>query len=224
MEKMLSVYGFSREWVEWVMDLVTTTLFSILLNVSMTKPLKPSRGITQGDPMSHFLFILMAEGVSKLIQTHAIGGEIRGLSLHEGMEKQTHQQFMDDTILMEHTSFQESCAFKKSLTLFAKSYGLAINAKKYQVFFLNMAPIIQRNIVKILGFYGGSFPFKYLGVPLGLGAIKSASWQDLMDRLKGRLSSWIIQPLNLPCRLVLVKEVLQAMLVYLFFCLLQNLS
>ena len=152
MEKMLSAYGFSREWVEWVMDLVTTPFFSILLNVSPTKPFKPSRGITQGDPMSHFLFILMVEGMSKLIQTHAIGGEIRGLSLHEGMEKQTHQQFMDDTILMGHPSVQEACAFKKSLTLFAKAYGLAINSKKYQVFFLNMAPIIQRNIVKILGF------------------------------------------------------------------------
>ena len=29
MEKMLSAYGFSREWVEWVMDLVTTPFFSI---------------------------------------------------------------------------------------------------------------------------------------------------------------------------------------------------
>ena len=199
------------------MDLVTTPFFSILLNVSPTKPFNPSRGIMQGDPMSHFLFILTAEGMGKLIQTHAIGGEIRGLSLHEGMEKQTHQQFKDDMILMEHSSVQEVCAFKKSLTLFEKSYELAINANKYQVFFLNMAPIIQRNIVIILGFYGGSFPSKYLGFPLGLRAIKSASWQDLMDRLKGRLSSWILQPLNLPCRLVLVKEVLQSMLVYLLF-------
>ena len=131
MEKILSVYGFSREWVEWVMDLVTTPFFSILLNVSSTKPFKPSWGITQGDPMSHFLFILMVDGMSKLIQTHAIGGEIRGLSLHEGMEKQTHWQFMDDTMLMGHSSIQEARYFKKSLTLFAKASGIEVNAKKF---------------------------------------------------------------------------------------------
>ena len=148
-----------------------------------------------------------------------------GLTLHEDMEKQTHQQFVDDTMLMGHPLVQEASAFKKSLTLFAKPYRLAVNAEKSQVFFLNMAPILQRNIVRILGFYRGSFRSKYLGVPLGLGVIKSASWQDLMDRLKGRLLSWILQPINLPFRLVLVKEVLQAMLVYLFFvCLPQNLS
>ena len=36
MEKMLGAFGFSRALVEWVMGLVTTTFFNILLNGSST--------------------------------------------------------------------------------------------------------------------------------------------------------------------------------------------
>ena len=36
MEKMLEAYGFSQGWVEWVMGLVTTPFFNILLNGSLT--------------------------------------------------------------------------------------------------------------------------------------------------------------------------------------------
>ena len=156
------------------------------------------------------------------MQTHQNSNEvrgIRGLSLHEGMEKQTHQQFMDDTMLMGHPSVQEARAFKRSLTLFSKASGLAVNAAKYQVFFLNTTPITQTNIVRIWGFTKGSVPSKFLRVPLGKGIIRNTSWQDLIDRIKGKLSSWVLKPLNLPSRLVLVKSVLQAMSVYLFFVL-----
>ena len=60
MDKMLEAFGFGPEWVEWVMSLVTTPFFNILLNGSPTKVFQPSLGIRQGDPMYQFLFILMA--------------------------------------------------------------------------------------------------------------------------------------------------------------------
>ena len=36
MEKMLEAYGFFQGWIEWVMNLVTTPFFSILLNGTPT--------------------------------------------------------------------------------------------------------------------------------------------------------------------------------------------
>ena len=78
---------------------------------------------------------------------------------------------------------------------------------------------MQRNIIRILGFNKGSFPSKYLGVPLGKGTIKKYSWKDLIDRIRGRLSRWVLKPLNFPSHLVLVKSVLQAMPLHLFFVL-----
>ena len=122
------------------MGLVTTPFFNIILNGSPTNTFQPSRGIRQGDPLSPFLFILMAEGLSRLIVSQVVRGEIRGLKVHDGMRSQTHQQFVDNTMLMGNPSFQESQSFKNSLNLFAKASCLAVNPNKSQVPFVNTTP------------------------------------------------------------------------------------
>jgi hypothetical protein len=43
--------------------------FSLLVNGAPAKPFYPSRGIRQGDSLSHFMFILMMEGISRIIKT-----------------------------------------------------------------------------------------------------------------------------------------------------------
>ena len=136
------------------------------------------------------------------------------------MDPQTHQQFVDDTMLMGHPLVQEVQSFKKSLTLFAKASSLALNLNKSQVFFLNTTPATQSDIIRILGFSRGTMPSKYLGIPLGVGKLKKTSWQELLDKMKQRLSSWGLRPLNLPSRLILVKTIMQAMPIYLFSILL----
>ena len=83
---------------------------------------------------------------------------------------------MDDTMLMGYPSFKEAQSFKKSLNLFAKASGLAVNPNKSQVLFMNTAPIVQGDIVRILGFSLGVMPSKYLGVPLGVRELKKVSW------------------------------------------------
>ena len=85
-DKMLDAFCFSPQWVKCVMGLETTPFFNILLNSSPTKVFQPSRGIRQGDPLYPFLFILMAEGLSHLIQFQAGNGELRGLKVHDGID------------------------------------------------------------------------------------------------------------------------------------------
>ena len=119
-------------------------------------------------------------------------------------------------MLMGHPLVQEARSFKYCLNLFAKASGLAVNQAKSQVFFLNTAPASQRNILHILGFSKGSFPSKYLGIPLGPCKLKRTSWLELLDQMKQKLTNWTLRPLNLPNRLVLIKSVLQAMPIYLF--------
>jgi len=215
MRGILGAFGFDRSWIRWVMNLISSPFYSILLNGSPTKILQASRGIRQGDPLSPFLFI-MAEGLNRLLRHQAETGSLRGLQLHEGLDKQVIQQFVDDTMLMGHPSIQEARVVKSCLQLFGKASGLEVNPLKSQVFFFNTPVITQRNILRILGYPKGSFPSKYLGVPLVEGAVKKVSWQDLVDRIRRRLASWTLRPLNLPSRLLLIKHVLQAMPVYLF--------
>eukprot|EP00253_Pinus_taeda_P001965 PITA_01965 len=75
---ILRAYGFYQNWIRWVMALVTTTSFSILLNGAPTRTLTPSRGLRLGDPLSSFLFVLMMEGLGRAIKMANVEGRIQG--------------------------------------------------------------------------------------------------------------------------------------------------
>jgi len=81
------------------MALVTSTSFSILLNGTPSRTFTPSRGLRQGDPLSPFLFILMMEGLGRVIKMANAEGKIQGIKLTTDGEANTHQQFVDDTML-----------------------------------------------------------------------------------------------------------------------------
>lgn len=72
------------------MALVTTASCSILLNGSPSKTFKPSRGLTQGDPLSPFLFILMMEGLGRVIKATKKERRIQGLRHTQGGDMVSH--------------------------------------------------------------------------------------------------------------------------------------
>ena len=44
--------GFSRKWISWIMLCVSTVSYSVNFNGQQVGPIKPWRGLRQGDPMS----------------------------------------------------------------------------------------------------------------------------------------------------------------------------
>ena len=99
--KMLEAFGFTQNWVNWIMQLISSAFFSILVNGVPSGIIKPSRGIRQGDPLSPFLFIIMAEGLGRSISVLRDSNSIRGLRGTTGGNRHTHHKFVDDTMLMD---------------------------------------------------------------------------------------------------------------------------
>ena len=60
---------------------------------------------------------------------------IRGLRETIGGEKQTRQQFVDDTMLMGHPSIEEDGSFKPFLEIFGRAFVLEVSAKNHKIFF-----------------------------------------------------------------------------------------
>eukprot|EP00253_Pinus_taeda_P011590 PITA_11590 len=215
MEKILLAFGFNNSWVHWIMSLLTSSFFSVLINGIPSETFHPSRGIRQGDPLSPFLFIIAAKGLGRSIkhaqQTHCL----KGLAVHN-TPAATHQQFVDDTMLYGHPSIQEARQLKSLLVDFSEASGATINQSKSQIFFFHTPSAIQSAILRILKFSSAKLPSTYLGDPLIASILKHSAWKSLLEKLEARLSSWTHRSLNMASRLVLIKAILQAMPLYLF--------
>lgn len=60
--------GFSYRWVDWILMCVETEDYSVIVNKDMVGPIIPVRGLSQGDPLLPYLFILCAKELSALIR------------------------------------------------------------------------------------------------------------------------------------------------------------
>ena len=65
---VIRAYGFDHNWIRWVMALVSTASFSILLNGNPSRTFIPFRVLRQGDPLSPFFFVLIMEGLGRAIK------------------------------------------------------------------------------------------------------------------------------------------------------------
>eukprot|EP00253_Pinus_taeda_P005332 PITA_05332 len=52
MKKILLAFGFNSAWVRWIMSLLTSSFFSVLINGIPSETFRRSRGIRQGDLLS----------------------------------------------------------------------------------------------------------------------------------------------------------------------------
>ena len=65
--KMMIKLGFNERWVALAMETVIIASYSILLNGEPKGFIKPTRGIKQDDPLSLYLFLMYAEGLSAML-------------------------------------------------------------------------------------------------------------------------------------------------------------
>ena len=70
-EKVMERMGFHERWIALVMHCISTISYSILMNGVAYGSIIPTRGLHQGDPLSLYLFLLCADGLSSLINNAA---------------------------------------------------------------------------------------------------------------------------------------------------------
>ena len=98
-EKMMDKLGFPANYVQLVMKCISSATFSVLVNGQPTRCFRPSRGLRQGDPLSPFLFVLCAEGLSTLIRDAERKKLIHGAKIGRRVAPISHLFFADDSLL-----------------------------------------------------------------------------------------------------------------------------
>ena len=217
--KTLEAFGFSRQWVNLIFKCISTTRISVLVNGSPEGFFEVSRGLRQGDPLSPFLFIIMAEAFGRAISNASRNKEIRGVTVTQNVPNITHQQYADDTILPGESSWKEALNYKSIIDNYMNASGQKVNVAKSEIFFLNTEEKLENQICSIMGYKKGSFPCKYLGIDLEKCSKSSKVWHNTLNKLEAKIGNWKDKWLTKAGKSVKIRSVLSAVPTYPLSCL-----
>lgn len=97
-------------------------------------PIIPGRGLLQGDPLSPYLFILCAEGLSSLILDAEERNAVFGVSICRGAPSVSHMMFADDCFLFFQTDETQAQIMKNILVTYEAASGQAISIPKSKIY------------------------------------------------------------------------------------------
>ena len=98
-------------------------------------------------------------------------------------------QYADDTVLFLKDDFDQAKNLKVVLGTFEKLSGLKINFHKSELFCLGEAKGKTDAYIQIFECKEGSFPFKYLGIPMNHHKLANNDWKHIEEMFQKRLSS-----------------------------------
>ncbi|GJS66832.1 metallophosphoesterase 1-like protein isoform X1 [Tanacetum coccineum] len=102
LKKILIQYGFHERMIRWIMTCVTSAAFSVCVNGERYRYFKSGRGLRQGDPMSPYLFTLVMEVLTLMVQRRV--SRSHQFKFHWGCKdiKLTQLCFGDDLLMLSN--------------------------------------------------------------------------------------------------------------------------
>jgi hypothetical protein len=126
LQMMLIQFGLKREVTQWIMGCVSSANFALLVNGAPIDFFKIHRGLRQGYPLSPLLFLLVVEGLSRLLKKAFTYGKFKGIKFAKGVII-SHMLFVDDVLILGVGIVEECLVLKGLLTSFFQASGMEIN-------------------------------------------------------------------------------------------------
>ncbi|XP_042969143.1 uncharacterized protein LOC122301839 [Carya illinoinensis] len=213
--KVMAKMGFNRRWIFLTMQCVTTVSYSTLINGKPQGNFSPLRGIRQGDPLSPYLFILVAEVLSSLLNHAETTKLIQGFPICRGRLSINHLLFADDSLLFCRANAREWASIQVILNLYEEASGQKLNKSKTSIYFSPNTRPATREYILSLAQTRASFCYeRYLGLPNLIGRSKYAAFKGILDRVRGKVSNWKNKFLSQAGKDILLKAVVQALPTY----------
>lgn len=208
--------GFHENWVKLIMMCVCSVKYTITHGKHEMGPIYPSRGIRQGDPLSPYLFILCAEGLSALIKRYEGLGWLHGVRVARNAPTISHMLFADDSYIFCKASGGETSKLMELLAKFERASEQKVNYTKSSVFFSPNNSYERRGeLCSLMGMMEADENNKYQGLPNCIGRKKATTFGYLKDRVRQKLQSWEGRMLSKVGKEILIKTVAQSLPSYL---------
>ncbi|KAL2531794.1 Uncharacterized protein Adt_05145 [Abeliophyllum distichum] len=172
-------------------------------------------GLRQGDPISPSLFILAADYFSRILTRQY--QQIASMAYrHGGDALISHLCFADDMIIFANGQKQSIRRVLHCIEHYERASGQLVNRDKSGIILPKRATIQQiHRLEHLTGFRHQQQSVTYLGVPLFKGHRKIFLYDDLIQKVRSRISGWASRLLSPGGRITLIRSVLSSLPLYL---------
>ena len=184
---VLSVMQFPSQYIAWIRNCFTTSMFSLYINGGLVGYFRGVRGVRQGDPMSPYLFMIAMNVLSKLLDATVVD-EV--FSFHPKCKKVNlpHLCFVDDLLIFSKGNLSSIVGIQKVLHIFYSYSRLQLNNAKSELFSTGVSRENMQKIHDLTGFKLGTLPVRYLGVPLVTRQLTERDCMPLIDKITARIN------------------------------------
>ncbi|XP_071700547.1 uncharacterized protein [Rutidosis leptorrhynchoides] len=162
--EVMEIMVFGVKWRGWIRSCLSSASISVLVNGTPTSEFKMEKGIRQGDPLSPFLFIIVAEGLNVLAKKAVCNKKFLGVEIGSEKVPISHLQYADDMIFFGEWSITNLQNLFKLLKCFELTSGLKVNYQKSNLFGISVEKSEIKNLANMFGCNSGNY-IDDLGIP-----------------------------------------------------------
>lgn len=212
LQEIMLKMDFQERWVRLIMNCVNSVKYQVTHGRKRLGYVERGRGIRQGDPLSPYLFILCADGLSATIKKFESKKWLTGVKICKRAPIINHMLFADDSYVYCKANREEADKVRELLSSFEQATGQQVNYGKSSIFFSsNVVSSDKMELCGQLQMQEANDRSTYLGLPTMLGRNKSALLGYLKERIDNRIRSWDEGFISRSGKEVLIKNVAQAL-------------
>ncbi|GJY44030.1 RNA-directed DNA polymerase, eukaryota [Tanacetum coccineum] len=196
LDDVLFSFGFGVKWRSWIKGSLISGMASVLVNGSPTSEFQFHCGLKQGDPLAPYLFILVMESLHLSVSRTVEAGIFTGIKIDSALSI-SHLFYADDAVFIGEWTDSNLRSIIQMLHCFSLASGLKINLQKSNLLGVGVTGSLVNEAAASIGCSVMKAPFKYLGVMVEGNMSKINAWDDMVGKIKSRLSKWKINTLSI---------------------------
>ena len=198
LDRVLTAMNFGPVFRSYVSTLYNGISSRVVVNVWLSRRIRPTRGVRQGCPLSPILYVLIAETLGSLIRSSTVFG----LPLPASVDRLKVIQYADDTTVVA-SSDTDFAVLEDCLSTYQEGSGAKLNiAKSRGLFFSSWRE--RSDSPLSLTWTAGSI--KILGIVVGPSAsLNLVNWQSAIDKTLAVFRAWQHRDLSIGGRALVAR-------------------